>query len=47
MNERIVARLDLKADRQRSVLRVQAASAEPGAQHDTSARLATELQEMA
>lgn len=47
MDERIVARVDLKVDRQRSVLRVQAASAEPGAPPETSERLRTELQEMA
>ena len=47
MDERIVARVDLKADRQACVLRVQAASAEPGAPPETSPRLATELQDIA
>jgi hypothetical protein len=47
MDERIVTRLNLKADRQRSALRVQAASAEPRAPTDASVRLANELRGMA
>ncbi len=43
----ITARVDLKADRQARVLRVQAAHSEPDAGPDTSARLAAELRRMA
>jgi uncharacterized protein YcaQ len=46
--DRIVARVDLKADRARSVLRVQSAHSEPGAEADEIARsLADELRLMA
>jgi uncharacterized protein len=45
--ERIVARIDLKADRAEGVLRVLAAHRESHAPDDTSLALATELQEMA
>jgi uncharacterized protein len=45
--ERIAARVDLKADRQAGVLRVQAAHAEPGARADAAVRLADELTLMA
>ncbi|ATQ44215.1 winged helix-turn-helix domain-containing protein [Caulobacter mirabilis] len=43
----ITARVDLKADRQARVLRVQAAHSEPDAGPDTPARLAAELRRMA
>ncbi len=43
----ITARVDLKADRQAGVLRVQAAHAEPWATGETAARLAAELRLMA
>ncbi|MDI1482754.1 winged helix-turn-helix domain-containing protein [Polyangium sp. y55x31] len=43
----ITARVDLKADRKASVLRVQAAHTEPGAGPDTPDRLAAELASMA
>ena len=45
--ERIAARVDLKADRQADVLRVQGAFAEPGAPPDAPERLAAELGLMA
>jgi uncharacterized protein YcaQ len=51
LGEALVARVDLKADRQADggagVLRVQAAHAEPGAPADTAAELADELRSMA
>ncbi|HWU46702.1 MAG TPA: crosslink repair DNA glycosylase YcaQ family protein [Humibacter sp.] len=46
-DDRIVGRVDLKSDRQAGVLRVQAAWAEPGADHDTAERLAGLLHETA
>ncbi len=46
-DERITARVDLKADRQAGVLRVQAAHREPTADAETAARLAAELRRMA
>jgi uncharacterized protein YcaQ len=46
MDEAIVARVDLKADRQANVLRVQSAYAEPGAPPETAERLAAELASM-
>ena len=46
-DEAITARVDLKADRQAGVLRVQAAWREPGATAETPARLAVELKRMA
>ncbi len=45
--ERIAARVDLKADRQAGVLRVQSAFAEPDAPADAPERLARELETMA
>ena len=45
-NEAITARVDLKADRQAGVLRVQAAWREPDATAETAARLAGELRRM-
>ena len=47
LGERIAARVDLKADRQAGVLRVQAAHAEPDAPDETAERLAAELRLMA
>ena len=47
LGERIVARVDLKADRQARMLRVQAAHAEPDAPPETPERLASELRLMA
>lgn len=47
MDERIVARVDLKADRQRRCLIVQSAHSEDGAPAETAARLAAELRLMA
>lgn len=46
-DEAITARVDLKADRQADVLRVQAAWREPAADADTAARLLAELDAMA
>lgn len=47
LGERIVARVDIKADRAASVLRVQAAHAEPCAPSETAAELLAELRLMA
>ncbi|MEQ7008273.1 crosslink repair DNA glycosylase YcaQ family protein [Actinopolymorpha sp. B17G11] len=48
LGDRLVARVDLKADRQQSALLVQAAFGEPGVREDeTSAELAEELRAMA
>jgi uncharacterized protein YcaQ len=47
LGDRLVARVDLKADRQQAVLRVRGASEEPGAPDETPEALAAELQEMA
>ncbi|MDR7035199.1 winged helix-turn-helix domain-containing protein [Mesorhizobium sp. BE184] len=46
LNERIVARVDLRADRPASVLRVHAAYAEPNAPSETAAELLQELKQM-
>jgi uncharacterized protein YcaQ len=46
-DERLAARLDLKAARQAGALRVQAAHGEPGAPPDMPERLAAELRLMA
>ncbi len=46
LNERIVARVDLRADRPAGVLRVHAAYAEPGAPPETAAELLAELKQM-
>jgi uncharacterized protein YcaQ len=46
-DERIAARVDLKADRQGDVLRVMAAYTEPTAPPDTAVRLLAELESMA
>jgi hypothetical protein len=43
LDDRLVARVDLKADRQARVLRVQAAWIEPGAPRETPEELAAEL----
>ncbi|MBA3232330.1 MAG: winged helix-turn-helix domain-containing protein [Propionibacteriales bacterium] len=47
MDEQIVARVDLKADRTAGLLRVQGAYAEPCATDDTAPRLRSELESMA
>lgn len=47
LDERIVARVDLKADRPLGVLRVLSAHAEPAAPPETASRLWAELQSMA
>jgi hypothetical protein len=47
LGERIVALVDLKADRQARVLRVQSAHEEPGAPAETAERLMAELELMA
>jgi uncharacterized protein YcaQ len=47
LGDRIVARVDLKADRRAGVLRVHAAYAEPGAPAETAEELATELRSLA
>jgi hypothetical protein len=47
LGEGIAARVDLKADRQARVLRVQSAHAEPGAPPETAERLMDELLLMA
>jgi hypothetical protein len=47
LGETIAARVDLKADRKASVLRVKAAYAEPGAPPETPEELAAELRQLA
>jgi len=47
LNDRLVARVDLKSDRQAGVLRVLAAHGEEDAPHETPAELAAELHELA
>ncbi len=47
LGDRLVARVDLKADRQARVLRVQAAWVEPGAPAETPEELADELTQLA
>lgn len=46
LGERIVARIDLRADRPAGILRVHAAYAEPGAPPETATELFTELRQM-
>ena len=47
MDEALVARVDLKADRQRSILMVQSSTPEDGAPPGTAERLATEIRQVA
>jgi hypothetical protein len=47
LNDRLVARVDLKSDRQAGVLRVLAAHAEPDTPPDTAPELSAELHELA
>jgi uncharacterized protein YcaQ len=47
LGDRIVGRVDLKADRKGGCLQVKAAYAEPGAPGETAAELATELRQLA
>jgi len=47
LDDRIVARVDLKGDRRTGTLQALGAFAEPGAPEDTAAELAAELQELA
>jgi uncharacterized protein YcaQ len=47
LGDRIVARVDLKADRPARVLRVQSSYAEPGAPAETADRLSGQLESMA
>jgi uncharacterized protein YcaQ len=47
LGDRIVGRVDLKADRKARVLLVKAAHAEPGAPPETASELAAELRELA
>ncbi len=47
LGDRIVARVDLKADRRAGVLRVPASYAEPGAPDETATELAAELHDLA